>query len=347
MISVVVCLAFLIPATAACLACAIPTIAALFRRAKSTQFPHPTLSIAILIPAHNEAKTLPRALRSIARQAKVFVVADNCTDRTAEVARDFGATCLERFDSVKTGKGHALAFGLEHVLAKRPDIVLILDADCELNRDAFRHLQAAFASGAEAVQATVYSRNADVSASGYAAAVGSAFDARIAAGRDRLGLTVPLRGTGMAFRRELLERLPWHAFGPVEDAEYARTLRRAGVRVRHCAGAVVSCDAPGSTAALCQQRRRWRAATRLLASKPLVLLHLALTVAVCAAFGVWLWPLGLVLLTASLYLLAIRKVGLTRHRFGLLLGSTTVIARLGWLTLAGLVRKKPSTWERS
>ena len=59
------------------------------------------------------------------------------------------------------------------------------------------------------------------------AAVGAAFDRASAAGRDRLGLGVPLRGTGMAFRREVLERVPWDAFGPVEDAEYADRLHWA------------------------------------------------------------------------------------------------------------------------
>src|SRR5206468_3967703 len=137
----------------------------------------------------------------------------------------------------------------------------------------------------------------------------------------------------------------WEAFGPVEDTEYAEKLRAAKVNVRFCGGAVVSCDAPSAVDALCRQRRRWRAAAGFLSSKPIVLLHLVATLIVCATFGTWLWPLVLMLLTGGVYLRAMLEVGITRRRIGLLLGSATVVGRLGMLTLAGFVRTKPSRWE--
>jgi cellulose synthase/poly-beta-1,6-N-acetylglucosamine synthase-like glycosyltransferase len=342
-----VCLTFLLPATLACLAYLVPTLAGRLRRTTAARLAQ-THTFSVLIPAHNEEATLPEALRSLAEQnypacqVRVYVVADNCTDGTATAAT--GTTCLVRNDPHHPGKGRAVAFGLEHVLADRPDAVLILDADCDLNPEALRSLNASFNAGAIAVQAAVRSRNADAGPAGYVAAVGAAVDAAVAAGRDRLGLSVPLRGTGMAFRREVLERVPWDAFGPVEDAEYSRQLHAAGVRVRFCEGAEVSCDAPAVVEALCRQRRRWRAAARFVSSKPLVLLHLAATVIVCAAFGVWVWPLVLALLTSGLYLRAMAEVGFTRRRLRMLLGSARLVARLGWLTLAGFVRT-PSRWE--
>ena len=343
-----VCLFFLVPATAACLAYLVPTLAGRRRTTAVPRLPQ-THTFAVLIPAHNEEATLPAALRSLAAQdyttscVRVYVVADNCTDGTAAAAA--GVTCLVRTDPQNPGKGRAVAFGLEHVLADRPDVVLILDADCELNPGALRALNATLNAGAVAVQAAVRSRNADAGPAGYVAAVGAAVDAAAAAGRDRLGLSVPLRGTGMCFRREVLERVPWDAFGPVEDAEYAKRLAAAGVRVRFCGEAVVSCDAPAAVDALCRQRRRWRAAARFVASKPLVLLHLAATLGVCAACGVWLWPLVLVLLTGGVYVRAMADVGVTGGRLRLLVGSAAVVARLGWLTLAGFVRPKPTRWE--
>jgi cellulose synthase/poly-beta-1,6-N-acetylglucosamine synthase-like glycosyltransferase len=349
MLGLAACLAVLLPATAACLSYLVPTVVGLLRGTHVPRLAGKPLTFAVLIPAHNEEQSLPAALRSLAAQdypadrLRVTVVADNCTDRTDEAAT--GTTCLVRHDPKRPGKGRAVAFGLERILADRPDAVLVLDADCELNPDALRHLNAAFAAGAVAVQATVRSRNADVGPAGYVAAVGAAVDAAVAAGRDRLGLSVPLRGTGMAFRRELLERIPWEAYGPVEDAEYAARLRAAGVRVRFCGGAVVACDAPAAVEELCRQRRRWRAAAGFLSSKPLVLIHLAATVAACAAFGIWVWPLMLVLLTAGLYLRAMAEVGLTRRRVRLLLGSAGLVARLGWLTLAGRMRPAPGRWE--
>jgi cellulose synthase/poly-beta-1,6-N-acetylglucosamine synthase-like glycosyltransferase len=224
-------------------------------------------------------------------------------------------------------------------------VVLILDADCGLNPGALRALDARFAGGAAAVQAAVRSRNADDGPAGFVAAVGAAFDDATAAGWDRLGFSVPLRGTGMAFRRTVLERVPWRAFGLAEDAEYAARLRAAGVRVRYCGGAEVAADAPPSVAALCRQRRRWRGAG-LLASKPLALGLLALALAAGLACGFVLWCSALAAAFAGLYLRATIAVGLTRARLRLLLRAPAVVVRLGGVTLAGLVRDG-GPWERT
>lgn len=341
----------LVLATAACLALLVPTLAGLLPR--QAPVPRsPTHTFAILIPAHNEEHGLPATLRSVAELDYphellwVCVVADNCTDGTATVARSVGVNCIVRDDPDHRGKGFAVALGLQHMLRECPDVVLILDADCQMNPSALRALDTLVASGAEAVQCAVRSLNADDGTTGYVAAVGAAVDEAIAAGMDRLRLSVPLRGTGMAFRRDVLERVPWTAFGLVEDAEYATKLRCAGVRVRHCDSAVVTCDSPGNWADLGKQRRRWRTAG-VLSSKPLGLGLIALA----AAFGfacrfVW-WPASLLFVTAGIYGRAAVAVGLTPRRIGLLLKSPGVVARLAWVTLAGLFQRKPATWERT
>jgi cellulose synthase/poly-beta-1,6-N-acetylglucosamine synthase-like glycosyltransferase len=341
----------LVLATAVCLAYLVPTFAGLLpRRAPAPRTP--THTFAILIPAHNEEHGLPATLRSLAELdyprdlVRVWVVADNCSDSTASVAKAFGVNCLVRHDPVNRGKGFAVAFGLERLLRDAPDVVLILDADCGLNPSAVRVLDACFASGADAAQCAVRSRSADDGATGFVAAVGAAVDETTAAGLDRLRRSVPLRGTGMAFRRATLQRVPWTAFGLVEDAEYATKLRRAGVRVRHCGDAVVSCDSPGNWADLGKQRRRWRTAG-VLTSKPLGLGLIAVAAAVAFACRFVWWPTSLLLVTAGVYGRAAVAVGLSRHRIGLLLMSPGVVARLGWVTLAGLFQKKPAMWERT
>lgn len=94
----------------------------------------PTTRFAILVPAHNEEKVLPLLLESLKKQqypmelVRVYVVADNCTDRTAAVAKALGARVLERSSSLR-GKGYALKFGLDYVLHTGCDAICIFDAD--------------------------------------------------------------------------------------------------------------------------------------------------------------------------------------------------------------------------
>lgn len=350
MVATVAASACLVPATVACLGYLVPALAGLRRRPPGPRRA-PTHAFTVLVPAHNEEHTLPRTLGSLAaldyppELVRVVVVADNCTDHTSRVARELGAECVVRTDPALRGKGFALAFGLEHVLRATPDAVLVLDADCELTAGTLSALDAAFGAGADVAQAVVRSANADDGPGGFVAAVGAAFDDATAAGWDALGFSVPLRGTGMAFRREVLERIPWAAFSSVEDAEYAARLRRAGVRVRYCASAGVTCEAPAGVAELCQQRRRWSGAG-LLASKPLVLGYVAAAVAVGLACGMVAWPAALLVALGSLYLRAVCAVGFTRSRFGLLLRAPGVVARLGVVTL-GAAFRRPAVWDRS
>jgi cellulose synthase/poly-beta-1,6-N-acetylglucosamine synthase-like glycosyltransferase len=104
------------------------------------------MSFAVIVPAHNESKHLTPTLQSIRSQLgpkdRLLVVADNCTDDTANVARAFGAEVLERFDDHLRGKGYALAFGVNHLRLAPPDVVVIVDADCLLSDSALPVLAA-------------------------------------------------------------------------------------------------------------------------------------------------------------------------------------------------------------
>ncbi|HEY2784236.1 MAG TPA: glycosyltransferase [Fimbriiglobus sp.] len=369
MLVAAICVLFLVPATVVAGAYALYTLAGLRigfhsrraevkRRAERPAGGSSQFSYAVLIPAYNEALGIASAIRSVRRAnagISVFVVADNCTDATAAVARDNGAVVLERFDLARRGKGHALAFGLPSVLDMQVNVVVILDADCTLSEGTFAAFDRAFATGAEALQATLRSANPDAGPAGLAAAVGCEIDAATAAGQDCLGRSVPLRGTGMAFTSNLLRRIPWEGFGPAEDAEYDRTLAAAGVRVRFVPDAVVSSDAPPDTAILLRQRRRWRAAlspitVRTLAtSKPFVLLHLAATVLASEGTGLpalLIWAAVPVVLTGFIYLRAVCEVGLTRSRIWNLLKIPVLVFRLAGVTAAGAVAA-PVGWDRT
>ena len=116
-------------------------------------------AVGVLIPAHNEAIWLGRTLASVracgypAGRLRVLVVADNCTDRTAAVARRAGVGVVERTDPARRGKGYAVERGVAELLAAGVDGVLILDADCDLPAGGLHRLAAELAAGAGAVQA--------------------------------------------------------------------------------------------------------------------------------------------------------------------------------------------------
>src|SRR5580704_3249829 len=116
---------------------AIEILTALLRPRKSAQPTRDLRSrVAVLVPARNESEGIGATLESIKAQLLpqdvLLVVADNCTDNTADVARGFGATVVERQDTVRIGKGYALDFGLQFLKQNSPDVVIIIDADCQL-----------------------------------------------------------------------------------------------------------------------------------------------------------------------------------------------------------------------
>jgi glycosyltransferase involved in cell wall biosynthesis len=96
---------------------------------------------AVLIPAHDEAlvieDTVRRALALIGSDGRLIVIADNCGDDTAAKARAAGAQVIERHAPTLRAKGYALAFGIDHLRAEPPDIVVTLDADCQCTQGSF------------------------------------------------------------------------------------------------------------------------------------------------------------------------------------------------------------------
>jgi cellulose synthase/poly-beta-1,6-N-acetylglucosamine synthase-like glycosyltransferase len=355
-------LLFLIPATVVAVYYAVLTTVG-WKNCRRGAAPSPRTTFAVVIPAHDEEEVLGSTLSAVAAcdyppdRVSVLVVADNCADRTAAVATAHGAACVERFDAALRGKGYALAFAIPHALAARPDAVLILDADCRLEPGALRALAAELAAGADAVQAAVTMGDPTAGPAGVVMAVGSEIENGVQAGLSRCGGTVRLRGTGMAFRREVLDRHPWQTFGLAEDAEYGAVLRRAGIRVRFVPDAVVRNTPPAGVADLCQQRERWRAALfvagaglfdRLTTSKPLILAHLAVTVLVVAFASAefFAWSLTLVGLTGLVYARAIRRAGVPPRAALGLWRTPAIVARLAWVTAGGLV-SRGGAWVRT
>src|SRR6185437_14684944 len=179
----------------------------------------------LVIPAHNEERTLPRLMESISaldyppERLRVHIVADNCTDRTAEVARRAGAIVYERRDAERIGKGFAISLGLSAALqlaGQAHDGVVFIDADSDLTPQFLRVLAAYLDAGAQAIQAYYSVRNAGDSSVAMLRYVALCLYHYLRPlGRSRLGLSAGLRGNGMCFRRQVAE-LGWSAHGLTE-----------------------------------------------------------------------------------------------------------------------------------
>jgi hypothetical protein len=188
------------------------------------------------------------------------VIADNCSDATATVARSAGATVWERSDRTLRGKGHALAWALDRLLGtpSRPDAVAVVDADCEVSANFLRTIESRIAAGAKAVQVDYRVSNPAESPTAALRYAGYALVNSVRPlAKSRLGASAGLVGSGMAFSSEVLERLPWQAFSLTEDAEYHLALVASGERVVYAPEAVVTSAMPVARADTKDQRTRW------------------------------------------------------------------------------------------
>ncbi|CAN5163669.1 hypothetical protein BH11PLA2_BH11PLA2_33380 [soil metagenome] len=335
---------------------ALTMLAGLFQRT-TTPSSSPSTRFAILVPAHNEALSLPVTLVSLAKLdypvdlVSVFVIADNCTDDTASVARNHGVGVLERHEPDRRGKGYALEFALKQILPTRPDAVLILDADGELDSQSLHIFDARLQKGASVVQGSIRTRNAAAGPTSLVAAVGNVMDDRVSAGRDVLRMRVPLRGSNMVFARSVFEEHPWQSYGLTEDAEYSEILHRASIRVQFEAAAKAVSESAANVDALCQQRRRWRASLNSLVtvidSKPIVLLQFFVTTVAVLLYNevtYTAWLAAIVLVTMGSYISALFAVGVSNLQS--LFAIPGVIARLVMVTLGGLFHRE-TTWQRT
>lgn len=230
---------------------------------REVEIPQTKNKIAILIPAHNEAEGIIATIQSIHPQLKtgdrLLIVADNCTDNTAAVAREHGAEVIERTHATHRGKGYALDFGVQFLAQNPPDIVVIIDADCIVQEGALLKLANHTAHYKVPVQslylmlspqgASLKSRIAE-----FAWVVKNQVRAR---GYKKLGLPCPLMGSGMAFPWETISQENLANGNIVEDLKLGIDLCKAGSPPLFYETAVVTSHFPSTTSGQTVQRTRW------------------------------------------------------------------------------------------
>jgi cellulose synthase/poly-beta-1,6-N-acetylglucosamine synthase-like glycosyltransferase len=368
----------------------------LFNKKMREKVPHarPNSKMAIIIPAHNESSNL-RATVEICQNLDypkelygIYIIADNCSDDTVEIARNMQVHVLERNDLSGIGKGFALQWAFDQLLKKDYDAFIVLDADCIIDKDALLYFNNYLLMGFQVLQANYRVKNPDDSLISYVLAIGNYIENNFFyRPKFHTGLSVLLRGTGMVFTREILEKYPWQAHSLAEDTDYSLLLIRNGIKIKFLDKINVFTDMPVNLGQLQVQRIRWAAGnfqlwrqeafkliaeglrkrklilvdtgfTMLVTSKPVVLLHLFVTLTLAIinlllnrndtmAHIILILALILLLLNILYYLLSIFRLGFTRKRMVFLLESPLVILKLAVFSLKGLFSNMTQSWART
>lgn len=216
----------------------------------------------VLIPAHNEERVIGRCLEAINGDRRpedfVLVVADRCTDATGRIARAAGARVLQRGPADEPGRAAARQAGLEHARGLEWDAVVMVDADSVVAPGFFSACERTLASGAVAAQARSEGRPGRTLADEAALAAFTLQGVTMPRGRDRLGASVRLRGTGMVIRRDAVLGRRFHAPAS-EDLVYTLELLLEGVRCRHIDGARLRSEGAGTWSSFGGQKVRYEA----------------------------------------------------------------------------------------
>lgn len=226
-------------------------------------------NIGILISARNESAVIGQLIDSIKAQDYptdkliTFVVADNCTDNTADIARERGAIVYKRDDLEKIGKGYALDFLLGKIGddfgASSIDAFIVLDADNILDSGYVRAMNQMICDGYKIT--TSYRNSKNYSDNWISAAYGLWFmrEARfLNCSRYLIGSSCAVSGTGFLFSRELIEKFGgWKFFLLTEDIEFTVNCILSGEKVGYCEDAVLYDEQPITLRQSWNQRLRW------------------------------------------------------------------------------------------
>lgn len=350
------------------------------RRQPADPRPGETGPLAFVVPAHNEAASIQTTVNSLQAACRadgacsVWVIADNCSDNTAALARAAGVNVLERHDPTRRGKGYALESAFAALAGHAAEWLIVVDADSTLQPGFLPAMRRAMHSDRHALQACYLSSAGSHLRSRVSRIAQWGFNLVRPLGRQRLGLSAGLFGNGFALRRQLLERLPYRAFSVVEDLEYHLRLIEAGERVHFVADARVVGEIADSRDGARTQRSRWEGGRlRMLREHwaallrqslsgnrmafeqllDLTLLPLSLHVLLLATAAM-LGGLGLLvaatgLLAIGLYLLALLWLGPTRPAdlVALLLSPAYLLWKLTLLPITLASSGRQAAWIRS
>jgi len=226
----------------------------------------PKKSFALIIAAHNEEVVIEGIVESLKRLNypkylyDIFVIADNCTDKTALKARKKGAIVYERKNRKKRGKGYALEWMFDRIFSmdKKYDAVAIFDADNLAHKNFLREMNKKLCEGYKVVQGYLDSKNPEDTwiTGSYSIAFWTS-NRMFQLSRSNVGLSSQLGGTGFCIDTEILEQLGWGATCLTEDLEFTCKLVLHGYRVGWAHDAIIYDEKPLTLSQSWRQRKRW------------------------------------------------------------------------------------------
>lgn len=218
--------------------------------------------VAVLIPAHNESGTIEHTLENITKQLSenglILVVADNCSDDTATIAGTHGAEVIERTHKENLGKGFALDFGVKHLANNKPDVVIIVDADCLLDDGTLQKLVHAAVQYNRPIQALYMMHYNKPSLKQRISEFAWLVKNHVRPlGLSNMGLPCQLMGTGMAFPWSIISKASLASSNIVEDMKMGLDMALEGNAPVFLPDARVVSTFPEEGLAEQSQRKRW------------------------------------------------------------------------------------------
>ncbi len=226
----------------------------------------PKNTFAVMVCAHNEAAVVGPLVDNLKilnypdDLYDIFVVADNCSDETASIAKDRGATVYERHNEEEVGKGYAMGWMFDKIAAmeRKYDAIVIFDADNLVHPDFLLEMNHHLGKGEVVIQGYLNAKNPeDTWISGTFAIAFWMVNHMWHLAKYNLGLSTALGGTGMCIRSEIIQKYGWKCDGLTEDMEFSMKLLTHGVKTSWAHDAIVYDEKPLTFMQSWNQRKRW------------------------------------------------------------------------------------------
>ncbi|MEN6564765.1 MAG: glycosyltransferase family 2 protein [Veillonellales bacterium] len=235
-------------------------------RPKETKIVTPKKNFAVIVAAHNEEQVIAQLLENLhvlkypQELYDIFVIADNCKDRTAQLARSAGAIVYERFNLEQRGKGFALEWMFNKLfkLKHKYDAVVVFDADNLVHPNFLLEMNNRLCKGEKVIQGYLDAKNPnDTWISGTFAISFWVVNHIWHLAKYNLGLSSVLGGTGMCIATDVLQRFGWGATCLTEDMEFTMKVLLEGIPTTWAHDAIVYDEKPLTFIQSWHQRRRW------------------------------------------------------------------------------------------